>query len=73
MYAELFAPLLQRGVVELFPVVEDHQSWYAEPCDDVLPYELADLRFGDGGDSFSFDPFAKIVDSYNQPLLLVRS
>ena len=57
-------------IVKLWSIINYDQLRYSEPTDDILPHKLSDALIFDGGERFSFYPFAKVVDGYQRQLFL---
>ena len=49
--------------IKLWPIVSYDRLRYSELADNILPHKLDDILVFDGGEGFSFYPFAKIVGS----------
>ena len=47
--------------IKLWPIVSYDLLRYSEPTDNNPPHKLDDILVFDGGEGFSFYPFAKIV------------
>ena len=52
--------------IKLWPIVSFDRLRYSKPADNILPYKLDDILVFDGGEGFSFYPFAKIVGGNQQ-------
>ena len=48
------------------PIVSCNRLGYSELEDNILPHKLDDILVFDGGESFNFYPFSKIVDVNQQ-------
>ena len=47
-------------------IVSYNRLRYSEPADNILPHKLVDILVFNGGEGFSFYPFAKIVGGNQQ-------
>ena len=56
--------------VKLQSIISDDRLGYFEPADNILPHKLGDVLVFDGGEGFSFYPFAKVVGGNQQQLFL---
>ena len=57
-------------VVKLWSIISSDRLRYSELADDILPHKLGDVLIFDGGEGFSFYPFAKVVSGNQQQLFL---
>ena len=52
--------------IKLWPIVSYDRLRYSKPTDNIPPHKLDDILVFDGGEGFSFYPFAKIVGGNQQ-------
>ena len=52
--------------IKLGPIVSYDRLRYSELTDNIPPHKLDDILIFDGGEGFSFYPFAKIVSGNQQ-------
>ena len=52
--------------IKLWPIVIYDRLRYSELTDNIPPHKLDDILIFDGGEGFSFYPFAKIVGGNQQ-------
>ena len=56
--------------VKLWSIISYDRLRYCEPVDNIFPHKLGDILVFDGGEGFSFYPFAKVVGGNQQQLFL---
>ena len=54
------------SVIKMWPIVSYNWLRYSESTDYILPHKLDNIFIFDGGEGFSFYPFAKIVGGNQQ-------
>ena len=54
--------------VKLRSIISYDRLRYTEPTHDILPHKSGDILIFDGGEGFSFYPFAKVVSGNQQQL-----
>ena len=56
--------------VKLWAIISYDRLRYSELTNNILPHKLGDVLVFDGGEGFSFYPFAKVVGGNQQQLFL---
>ena len=58
--------------IKLWSIISYDRLRYSEPSSNILPHKLGDVLVFDGGEGFSFYPFAKVVDGNQQQLFMSK-
>ncbi len=66
VFAQFFAKLSERRVVELSSVIRYEDPGDSEPAYNRLPHKSPHVLFGDCCEWFGFHPLLEVVDPYHQ-------
>ncbi|GJT63864.1 ribonuclease H-like domain-containing protein [Tanacetum coccineum] len=70
---QLFAPIFEWVVSELFSIIRDYFSWESKSTNYIIPYKFFDLVARYGFNWLCFNPLCEVINSYYQEFDFTRT